>query len=493
MTTKAYIIIIILLFVFPLYVKAENDTKVDVIVVFKEKADKKIILKYEGKIKYVYQIIPGISAKIPLKNLSELQKEPSVKYVQINEAIRIQQEIQWNMYRIGAPAAWSIGGTTGEHLIQVAVLDTGIDGTHEDLSANVVWCYVATDEVLPDPCFDNNGHGTHVAGIIGALLNGIGVAGVAPSIALYSIKVCTGGGLCFIDDIVEGIDQAVRGPDGIIDRDGDGQVAGDPDDDAADVTNMSFGGPGPYPAMYDAIISAYNYGLIQVAAAGNNGEAGLLEPGKYPEVIAMGATDINDNVADFSSRGPELDFSAPGVNVLSTLPFNQYGEASGTSMASPHGAGAVALIQAARLKHGLSFMDFNRIYNLLAETADDILDPGWDRVSGYGIIRVDKAMQIAVIPEERHTVVISYPTVTYTEYVLANTTKTYINTNTVAEELTVYNYQTNTITKTTQVTQRFLIPQLEKVSVTDYLSLILFAVLGMVLGAGLGILLRRVR
>jgi hypothetical protein len=62
------------------------------------------------------------------------------------------------MYRIGAPAAWSIGGTTGEHLIQVAVLDTGIDGTHEDLSANVVWCYVATDEVLPDPCFDNNGH-----------------------------------------------------------------------------------------------------------------------------------------------------------------------------------------------------------------------------------------------------------------------------------------------------------------------------------------------
>jgi subtilisin family serine protease len=256
---------------------------------------------------------------------------------------------------------------------------------------------------------------------------------------------------------------------------------------------MSFGGPGPYPAMYDAIISAYNYGLIQVAAAGNNGEAGLLEPGKYPEVIAMGATDINDNVADFSSRGPELDFSAPGVNVLSTLPFNQYGEASGTSMASPHGAGAVALIQAARLKHGLSFMDFNRIYNLLAETADDILDPGWDRVSGYGIIRVDKAMQIAVIPEERHTVVISYPTVTYTEYVLANTTKTYINTNTVAEELTVYNYQTNTITKTTQVTQRFLIPQLEKVSVTDYLSLILFAVLGMVLGAGLGILLRRVR
>jgi subtilisin family serine protease len=170
MTIKAYIIIIILLFVFPFYVKAENDTKVDVIVVFKEKADEKIILKYEGEIKYVYQIIPGISAKIPLKNLSELQKEPSVKYVEINEAIRIQQEIQWNMYRIGAPAAWSIGGTTGEHLIQVAVLDTGIDGTHEDLSANVVWCYVATDELLPDPCSDNNGHGTHVAGIVGALL-----------------------------------------------------------------------------------------------------------------------------------------------------------------------------------------------------------------------------------------------------------------------------------------------------------------------------------
>jgi len=492
MELKAIFLISIFILSFQYYVKAENNVYVDVIVVFKEKVDEKIILKYEGKIEYIYQIIPGVSAQIPLKYLSDLQNEPSIKYVEINQAIKIQQEIQWNMYRIGAPTAWVIGGTTGNHLIQVAVLDTGIDGAHEDLSVNVVWCYVATDEILPSPCFDNNGHGTHVAGIIGALLNNIGVAGVAPSIALYNIKVCTGGGSCFIDDIVEGIDQAVRGPDGINDRDGDGQVAGDPDDDAADVTNMSFGGFGPFPAMHDAVIAAFHYGLIQVAAAGNSGEAGVTEPGSYPEVIAMGATDINDNVASFSSRGPELDFAAPGVNILSTLPANQYGSLSGTSMASPHGAGAVALIEAARLLHGLGFLNFNDTYNVLAETADDILDPGWDRYSGYGIIRVDKAIQLALIPTQRSTVVVSYPTVTYTEYTVANTTKTFTYTNLTTYLLTNYSYQTNTITKTTTVVQRFFTIAYEKAALMDYMTLLSFALLGIILGVGLGILIRRV-
>jgi len=298
------------------------------------------------------------------------------------------QTTPWGIQRIGAPDAWSI--STGVD-VQVAVLDTGIDASHDDLADKVVWgiCVVGTTESTnPRDWRDKNGHGTHVAGTIAALNNDIGVVGVAYGVELYAIKVLNDAGFGDWEDIIEGIWWAIKGPDGIIDKDGDGIVAGDPDDDAAEVISMSLGGYSDIPELHDAIIAAYNYGIVVVAAAGNDGYPYPCYPAAYPEVIAVGAIDDTDSVPDWSNRNPEL--VAPGVDILSTLPRDRYGTYSGTSMATPHVSGTVALMFSAALAKGyIPTPDYIR--SVLRETADDIYDAGYDSLSGYGVVRADLA------------------------------------------------------------------------------------------------------
>ncbi|WP_367884895.1 S8 family serine peptidase [Thermococcus sp. JCM 11816] len=164
----------------------------------------------------------------------------------------------WGIERVKAPpSVWSI--TDGSvSVIQVAVLDTGVDYDHPDLAANIAWC-VSTlrgkvSTKLRD-CADQNGHGTHVIGTIAALNNDIGVVGVAPpGVQIYSVRVLDARGSGSYSDIAIGIEQAILGPDGVADKDGDGIIAGDPDDDAAEVISMSLGGPADDSYLYDMII-----------------------------------------------------------------------------------------------------------------------------------------------------------------------------------------------------------------------------------------------
>ncbi|AFN03482.1 subtilisin-like protease [Pyrococcus furiosus COM1] len=194
----------------------------------------------------------------------------------------------------------------------------------------------------------------------------------------------------------------VLGPDGIADKDGDGIIAGDPDDDAAEVISMSLGGSADDTYLHEIIKKAYEAGIVIVAAAGNEGASSPSYPAAYPEVIAVGATDINDQVPYWSNRQPEV--SAPGVDILSTYPDDTYETLSGTSMATPHVSGVVALIQAAYyLKYGkvlpvgtFDDMSTNTVRGILHLAVDDLGDPGWDIYYGYGIIRADKAIQLAL-------------------------------------------------------------------------------------------------
>jgi len=272
------------------------------------------------------------------------------------------QPIPWGVDRISAPHAWGISRGQG---VKVAVVDTGIARSHPDLNDNVAGCVNFIQSWKT--CEDDNGHGTHVSGIIAAEDNTFGVVGVAPQARLYAYKVLNRRGSGYLSDIIEALDRAIA--------------------DGIQVVNMSLGTTSDVQSFHDAIIKVYNAGITQVAAAGNSGPAEntVTYPGAYPEVIGVAATDSSDTVPSWSSRGPEVDIAAPGVNVYSTYLENSYKTLSGTSMASPHVAGVSAL----RLfvKPGTSP---DQIRNEIITNADPLpFDPtlvGADLVNAYKVV-----------------------------------------------------------------------------------------------------------
>jgi subtilisin family serine protease len=236
---------------------------------------------------------------------------------------------QWGPQAIGAPAAW--GRSTGSTSVTVAVLDTGVDLDHPDLAANLVpgWNFV-DDTDNPN---DDHGHGTHVAGIIGAVGdNATGVTGLNWSVSIMPLKICDAGGSCYLSAEIAALDFAVT--------------------HGARIANASFGAlNNEYAPERDAIEAAGDAGLLYVAAAGNDAtdtDATPFYPADYPlpNIISVGASAPDDHLAYFSNYGQtSVDLAAPGYNILSTFP-DGYAAMSGTSMAAPHVAGAAALVKA---------------------------------------------------------------------------------------------------------------------------------------------------
>lgn len=226
-------------------------------------------------------------------------------------------EIPWGVKRVNAPSAWA---TTMGQGVKVGIIDTGMDYAHPDLKANYAGGYNAIDASKPP--LDDNGHGTHVAGIIGAVSDGVGVIGVAPSVSLYAVKVLNAQGSGAYSAIIDGIQWAVTNKMAVV--------------------NMSLGSPSGSTAIQKAIEAAYKAGVTLVVAAGND-SGPVNYPAKYPQAIAVAASDSADKIASFSSRGAEIAVIAPGVAINSTYMGGIYKSLSGTSMASPHVAGLAAL------------------------------------------------------------------------------------------------------------------------------------------------------
>lgn len=286
----------------------------------------------------------------------EVEQIPQTLVVEGQPSV-MAETIPAGVAQIKAPAAWNCGRGKG---IKVAVLDTGIDYNHPDLKPNYKLgiSFVSGES----SAMDYNSHGTHCAGTIAAAINGTGVVGVAPAAYLYAVKVLSRYGSGAWSNLIAGIDWCVNKKD-------------------LDVLSMSLGGASAPTAVETMCNLAWSKGALLVAAAGNNGGA-VGYPAKYKSVIAVSAIDNANNLAPFSSRGPEVELCAPGVNVLSTIPGGGYGSKSGTSMACPHVSGTAALAWGSH-----RYANNVTLRRLLAWTADNLGIPGRDQYFGYG--RVD--------------------------------------------------------------------------------------------------------
>ncbi len=300
--------------------------------------------------------------------IRELKKNPDV--LSVEEAVLYQALLmpddthypeQWNMQNINTEEGWE--HALGDN-VTVAVIDTGVDYTHEDLDDNVILGYDWVNDDS-DP-MDDHGHGTHVAGIVAAEMNGIGVVGVAPNSRILAEKVLGADGSGYDFDVANAIIDAA--------------------DAGADIISLSLGGS--YSRVIeDASNYAYGKGVLIVAAAGNNGGS-VLYPAALDNVIAVSALNSDNTLAYYSSRGTEIEMSAPGGGdklIYSTYPGSTYQGATGTSMAAPHVSGAAALIKSIH-----PAWSNDEVREHLHSTATDLGPQGKDDYYGHGLVDTSK-------------------------------------------------------------------------------------------------------
>lgn len=348
--------------------------------VIKEKTDlnrKMITPKSEVDVERIKEIVESqggtlittnqstVVVEIPEENADDinnkLEQENIAEKVEVDYPTFVLAETDlWNLAKVDAPRAWEKTKGSG---IKVGVIDTGVDYTHPELSGRFIGGYDNVNED-PDP-MDGHGHGTHVAGIIASSLNNAGVAGVSPEVNLYAYKAIADSGVGYTSDLIESLDYAIR--------------------DGMQVVNISIGTDQPSSTLENKLNQAVNQGMVIVAAAGNTGGGAVLYPASYGSVISVTATDKNDQFASFSSLGAEI--SAPGVDILSTVPGGGYATLSGTSMASPHVTATAALL----IANGTT-----NVRQTLYDSTIDLGTEGPDGIFGYGLLQTGES----VIPTE---------------------------------------------------------------------------------------------
>lgn len=323
---------------------------------------------------HVYKLESGV---YDTQAVSSLADDPRIAYAEPRYVYHIadgqllgQQDVPpgatmldqlWGIFKIDALAAWA--EATGSPDVIVADVDTGIDYTHPDLASCVIKGPNLVDGTT-DP-MDDEGHGTHTAGTLAA--DGK-VLGVAFGVKVLAIKVLDSSGTGAEDTIAQGIDDAVK--------------------DGAKIINLSLGGPSDSYTLRDAIANATAKGVLCVVAAGNDGSTAPSYPAADPGALAVGAVDTGDQRASFSNYGPYVQIAAPGVNILSTYLGGGYEVMSGTSMATPHVAGAAALLLS---KYpGLSV---SQLEQALTRSGDPVT--GFDGNPWIRRLNLDKALQLA--------------------------------------------------------------------------------------------------
>lgn len=414
------LLIILINFTQPNLITAENHFQ-RVLIMFAESYDQPIIQEqlissYDGTIIEWIPSLNTVAAEIPTDQLDQLTNHHAIKYIEQDHVVSLQSSLSypplpttrsvapyqlvawesvtdhslntnstellltpvsatstrwtdWGTEKIKATQAWQQWELTGQG-VKVAVIDTGI-APHPDLQITKGVSFITNS----DSYEDDNGHGTHVAGIIAAGHNPNGLRGVAPDVELYAIKVLDKEGNGYHSTIIKGIEWAIE--------------------ENIDIINLSVGGTESSELLKAALDKANNdHGIIIVAAAGNNGnhntEDSTVEfPASYETVIAVGATDTNDNRGRFSAYGNDLELAAPGVRIKSTYLNNSYETRDGTSMAAPHVTGMLAL-----LKQAQPSLSNEQLRIQIRDYTKDLGAEGKDPQYGFG--RIEFPVQIEI-------------------------------------------------------------------------------------------------
>lgn len=405
---------------------------------------KSLVHESGGSVTHNYSIVSAVAAQIPAGRIEGLKRNPHITLIEEDhkmEAVDIEYENVWGVTKVEAEYAHTHTdyelGNKGVG-VKIGIIDSGINYNHPELAPNYAGGY--DFYFYDDKPMDVYGHGTHVAGTACAALNGgattdpkLGVVGVAPECDLYSLRVLNDDGVGYESDIMYAVEWAL-GREVTMDAWGDGLPGGSLGEATTtisgirmDIINLSLGRDGAYSVASELTFAeAAEEGLVIVAAAGNSGNVAgrgenTIYPARYESVIAVGATNINDDRATFSSTGPEVELAAPGEMVYSTWNDNTgyyepgpvcrvvdgvadvndcYKYGSGTSMASPHVAGVAALLISSGLVSDLngngSVGDEVRI--IMQETAIDLGTAERDERFGYGLVNIRLALDSLIPP-----------------------------------------------------------------------------------------------
>ncbi|MFG6495366.1 cell wall-binding repeat-containing protein [Fictibacillus sp. UD] len=359
-----YLLVITFFFSQISFVQADS-AKEEVIIVFNEKVNEEIIAENGGKVKHTFKYLPMVTASVPAHKLNTLESNPAIKFIQVNKKVQAEGQVtDWGISKIVAQRAWS-SSFTGKG-IKIAILDTGIS-PHNDLSISGGVSFKSYTKSY----YDDNGHGTHMAGIIGAKNNGYGSVGVAPDALLYAVKVLDKEGKGEIDTLIKGIEWSITNKMNIINL------------------SLSLEEQVDSPALRQVLEKAYNSGILIVGAAGNHGKStgsgDTVEfPARYNTVIAASAIDSSNKRLSNSATGSAIEVTAPGANVYSTYsnPKDGYARLSGTSVASSFVSGNLAL-----LKERYPGLSNSAIRAKLQHLTLDVGAGGKDSIFGYGLIQ----------------------------------------------------------------------------------------------------------
>ncbi|KMY51918.1 S8 family peptidase [Peribacillus loiseleuriae] len=368
-----FILSFCILLIVPLQVAAADEAEPlmnqRVIVGFHHEIDLSILEGIPFEMHHQYDEIKAISITIPYSSLVLLKENPKVAWVERDQIVKTNgQVVDWGHEPVGVAQSRK-AYFTGEG-VKVAVIDTGISMNHPDLAIAGGVTFVENTTSYND----DNGHGTHVAGIIGAKDNDIGVVGVAPDAELYAIKVLAKDGEGNQTDVIAGIEWAIQHD--------------------IDIINLSITSPIDSITLRKVLERADEQGIIVTAASGNeeNGirqpiGSDIMFPARYPTVIAVGSINKQLHKSAFSYFGPSLDYTAPGEDIYSTYIIEGeqktgYTSMSGTSMATPYVTGTIALY-----KQAYPTLTMHQLKKAMQQKAIDLGEKGKDPYYGYGLIQ----------------------------------------------------------------------------------------------------------
>lgn len=379
---QTYFMILLFLFLvlIPFKVNGEQLTE-RVIIIFQNEIDYSLLENKEIEVHHVFEDLDAASVTIPVEWEDDLLERANIQLIEPDPEVKTTaQEMSWGYHALGL-ADFKQTGYSGKG-VKIGILDTGVRVDHPDLriAGGAVFVQGAVSYN------DDNGHGSHVAGIIAAQDNDIGAVGVAPGAEIYAVKVLDKNGEGNQSDVVKGIEWAI--------------------DQGMDIINLSITSQNGSYLLEEALKKAQSRGIITVAAAGNYPTAlyrnlNVLYPARYTSVLAVGSVTWENNHfarSLFSYFGQDLDFVAPGEEIYSTYNGTgalEYEYSTGTSMASPFVAGMAALYREA-----YPTLNSQQIKVHMEKSAEDLGAPGKDMEYGYGLVQPPLSKEVVnVFPD----------------------------------------------------------------------------------------------